>query len=149
MRTPTMRGRKRPILLVEDDIVDVKTVRRAFEHHEIANPLHVAKDGAHALAFLRREGEYADAEHPAIILLDLNLPVMNGIEFLRVAKSDEQIKKLPVVVLTTSHEESDIVESYRLGVAGYIVKPVDFGKFLHAVRVFDLYWALSELPVGQ
>ena len=139
----------KPILLVEDDQVDVKTIRRAFEHHKMLNPLHVVSNGARALELLRRQGAFTnqdDVPRPAIILLDLNMPVMNGIEFLREVKADDELKKIPVVVLTTSNEESDRVKSFELGVAGFIVKPVDFPKFLDAVKVFDLYWKLSELP---
>ena len=138
-----------PILLVEDDLVDVKTVKRALKENKITNPLYVAGHGEEALAYLRREGEHADrsgSPKPGIILLDLNMPVMNGIEFLRVIKADDNLKRIPVIVMTTSHEESDRVESYGLGVAGYVIKPVDFPKFVEAVRVIDLYWTLNELP---
>lgn len=138
-----------PILLVEDDVVDVKTVRRALKENKIINPLHVAGHGEHALAYLRHEGEFSDpatSPRPGIILLDLNMPVMNGVEFLKVIKADDEFKTIPVIVMTTSHEESDRVQSFGLGVAGYIIKPVDFVKFVEAVRVIDLYWTLSELP---
>lgn len=138
-----------PILLVEDDLVDVKTVKRALKENKITNPLHVAGHGEQALAYLRHEGEYADpasSPTPGIIFLDLNMPVMNGIEFLKVIKADDELKKIPVVVMTTSHEESDRVESFGLGVAGYVIKPVDFIKFVEVVRVIDLYWTLNELP---
>jgi CheY-like chemotaxis protein len=144
-----MEAKDKSILLVEDDEIDVETVQRAFETNRVANPLRVVHNGAEALAYLRREGEFAareDVEQPAIVLLDLNMPVMNGIEFLREVKSDDELKKIPIVVLTTSREETDLVESYRLGAAGYIVKPVDFEKFLDAMKVFNLYWSLSELP---
>jgi CheY-like chemotaxis protein len=101
------------------------------------------------LEFLRREGRYAqsaDAPRPGLILLDLNMPVMNGIEFLRIIKADDSLKSIPVVVLTSSRDSPDRVASYKLGVAGYITKPVDFSKFLEAVKIFDLYWSLCELP---
>ena len=138
-----------PILLVEDDLVDVKTVKRALQENRITNPLHVAGHGEEALDYLRHQGKYADvasSPRPGIIFLDLNMPVMNGIEFLKVIKADDELKRIPVLVMTTSHEESDRVESFGLGVAGYVIKPVDFIKFVEAVRVIDLYWTLSELP---
>lgn len=137
------------ILLVEDDTVDVMNVRRAFKKQKITNPLYVVTNGAEALDFLRHCGKFADparAPRPGVILLDLNLPVMNGIEFLREVKHDPQLRLIPVVVLTTSGEERDRIESYQLGVAGYIVKPVDFEKFVNAVTTIDLYWELCELP---
>ena len=138
-----------PILLVDDDQVDVMTVQRAFKRNNMADPLMVVGNGKEAVDYLRHQGEYADAvkfARPGIILLDLNMPVMNGIEFLRVIKVDEALKKIPVIVLTTSKEESDRVESFNLSVAGYIIKPVEFEKFVEAVRVLNLYWTLSELP---
>lgn len=137
-----------PILLVEDDLIDVKTVQRAFEESRVINPLHVARDGEQALQFLRREGPYddpAEAPRPGLILLDLNMPVMNGIEFLQVVKSDDALKNIPVVVLTTSKDESDLIETYNFSVAGYIIKPVDFTQFLDVVKAIDLYWSLNEL----
>jgi len=137
-----------PILLAEDDLVDVKTVQRAFKQFHLTNPLHVVANGSEALAFLRRQGKFAEpatAPRPGIILLDLNMPVMNGIEFLQAIKSDGQLRRIPVIVLTSSKEESDLVASYDLSVAGYIVKPVDFGKFLDVVKAIDLYWSLCEV----
>ncbi len=141
-----------PILLVEDDIVDVKTVRRAFKENKIVNELHVVGNGEEALAYLRNEGSYADAgQHPrpGLVLLDLNMPVMSGIEFLRLAKADPSLRSIPVVVLTTSKMENDRVQSYDLGVAGYIIKPVEFDKFVEAVRTLDLYWTLNQLPHSE
>ncbi len=138
-----------PVLLIEDDLVDVKTIRRAFQQHKLTNPLYVCSNGAEALSFLRHEGTYSDPAslpRPGVILLDVNMPVMNGIEFLREMKTDPAIKQIPVIVLTTSREESDRIRSYELGVAGYIVKPADFPKFLEAIKIFDLYWSLCELP---
>ncbi len=129
-----MRDPNKPILLVDDDVVDVKTTLRALQQHKVPNPLRVVHNGAEALAYLRREGECADAEQPAVILLDLNMPVMNGIEFLREVKSDERLKGIPVVVLTTSREESDLAASRELGAAGYIAKPLEFSKFLDAIQ---------------
>lgn len=137
-----------PILLVEDDQVDVMTVQRAFKKNKIINPLSVCSNGEEALKYLRHEGGYSSPDkspRPGIILLDLNMPVMNGIEFLKVVKSDEDLKRIPVIVLTTSKEEEDRVESFKLSVAGYIIKPVEFEKFVEAVRLIELYWTLSEL----
>lgn len=139
-----MRSNK-PILLVEDDRVDAMTVKRALKEIKITNQLIVRKNGEEALEYLHDIWN----EKPAIILLDLNMPKMNGIEFLKIAKgneSEDSIKKIPVVVLTTSHEEWDRVESFILGVAGYMVKPVDYKQFVDIVRAIDLYWTLSELP---
>ncbi len=138
-----------PILLVEDDQVDVMTVQRAFKRNNIINPLSITSNGEQALQFMRHQGEFQDHEkfpRPGIILLDLNMPVMNGIECLKALKADEELKKLPVIVLTTSKEECDRVESFKLSVAGYIIKPVEFEKFVEAVKVLNLYWTLSELP---
>ena len=132
----------KPVLLVEDDAVDAMTVRRAFKDLKILNPLVHSGNGEEALAYLRDLSN----ERPCVILLDLNMPKMNGVEFLKVAKADTDLKKIPVVVLTTSREEYDIVQSFRLSVAGYIVKPVDYKNFVEAIRTLDLYWTLSELP---
>ena len=138
-----MRGSK-PILLVEDDPVDTMTVKRAFEQLKVANPLVCLVNGEQALEYLRSES----SEEPCVILLDLNMPKMNGIEFLKIAKADNVLKKIPVVVLTVSKEEQDIVEIFKLGVAGYIVKPVDYKKFVEAIEIIEVYWTLSRLPSG-
>jgi CheY-like chemotaxis protein len=132
----------KPILLVEDDNVDAMTVQRAFKDLKVTNPLAHAINGEEALDYLRNESN----AKPCVILLDLNMPKMNGTEFLKIAKADKTLKKIPVVVLTTSQEEQDIIESFNLCVAGYIVKPVDYKKFVEAIRTIDLYWTLSELP---
>ena len=134
----------KPILLVEDDSVDVMTVSRAFKELKVANQLVNRLNGEEALDYLRGNGN----EKPCVILLDLNMPRMNGIEFLKVAKADKDMKKIPVVVLTTSKEDQDKVDSFELSVAGYIVKPVDYIKFVEAMRILNLYWTLSELPNG-
>jgi len=131
-----------PVLLVEDDSVDAMTVKRAFKDLKIKNPLACAANGEEALQYLRNPGN----EKPCIILLDINMPKMNGIEFLKVVRADELLRMIPVVVLSTSSEERDIVESYKLGVGGYIIKPVDYKKFVEAIRMVDLYWTLSQLP---
>lgn len=132
----------RPVLLVEDDTIDAMTVKRAFRDLKVTNPLAHSLNGEEALAYLTQEGK----ETPCVILLDLNMPKMNGAEFLRIIKADPALKKIPVVILTTSNEERDILESFRRSVAGYIVKPVDYQKFVDAIRTVDLYWTLSELP---
>jgi CheY-like chemotaxis protein len=136
-----MRGR-RPILLVEDDVVDSMTVERALRELNIANRLKIVENGEEALSFLRDPGN----EQPCIILLDLNMPRMNGVEFLEIVKRDGLLKRIPVVVLTTSKEEQDKLHSFDLGVAGYIVKPADYIQFIEVVRAIDLYWTLSEIP---
>ena len=138
-----------PILLVEDSKIDIKNVQRAFKKNKISNPLYVTRNGEEALSFLHNQPPHEDTNQsprPGVILLDINMPVMNGIEFLQAIKADKELRKIPVVVLTTSREERDRLESFQLGVAGYIIKPVDFTKFVDAIRVIDLYWKLSELP---
>jgi CheY-like chemotaxis protein len=136
-----MKGKK-PILLVEDDAVDMMTVTRALKEIHVTNRIVNANNGKEALEYLRN----ADNETPCIILLDLNMPRMNGIEFLEIAKQDELLKMIPVVVLTTSKEEQDKVDSFRQSVAGYMVKPVDYQKFVEVMRTINVYWTLSELP---
>jgi len=131
-----------PISLVEDDHVDVMTVKRAFKDLKITNPLVHSINGEQALEYLRSES----SKKPCVILLDLNMPKMNGIEFLRIVKADEVLRRIPVIVLTTSREEQDVIESFNLGIAGYMVKAVDYKKFVEAIRIIDLYWTLSELP---
>ena len=136
-----MRSSK-PILLVEDDKVDAMTVKRALKDIKVTNRLDITNNGEEALAFLRNP----ENEKPGIILLDLNMPKMNGIEFLKIAKKDAELKKIPIVVLTTSKEDQDKVDSFNLGVAGYMIKPVDYLQFVEVVKTIDLYWTLSELP---
>jgi len=126
------------ILLVEDDKVDQKATKRAFNDLKIMNPLEITQNGEEALAYLRDPQN----NNPCLILLDLNMPKMNGIEFLKIAKNDDKLKRIPVVVLTTSEEEEDATESYNLGVAGYIVKPVDYKQFIEAIRTINDYWNL-------
>ncbi len=133
---------KKPVLLVEDDQIDVMAIKRAFEVIKITNRLNVANNGEEALAYLRN----SENEKPCIILLDLNMPKMNGIEFLTIAKQDELLRKIPVVVLTTSREDQDKADSFNLGISGYMVKPVDYKRFVEVVKTIDLYWTLSELP---
>jgi CheY-like chemotaxis protein len=131
-----------PILLVEDDNVDVMTVKRALKDLNIKNQLVSAANGEEALEYLNN----SDNSKPCIILLDLNMPKMNGIEFLTIVKADETLKKIPVVILTTSSQQQDIVESFKLSVAGYIVKSVDYAEFTEAISTINLYWTLSKLP---
>ncbi len=139
-----MRNTK-PILLVEDDSVDAMTVQRAFKDLNITNQLVRKVDGEEALEYLRDQNN----RKPCVILLDLNMPRMNGIEFLKAAKADEKLRIIPTVVLTTSTEEHDKVESFNFSVAGYMVKPVDYKKFVEAIRAINLYWTLSESPNGE
>jgi len=136
-----MRNSK-PILLIEDDNVDVMTVERVLRELKIANQLVSTSNGEQALEYLRTN----DNKKPCVILLDLNMPKMNGTEFLKIVKTDEALKKIPVVVLTTSGQQQDVVESFKLGAAGYMVKSVDYGKFVETIRTINLYWTLSELP---
>jgi len=133
---------KKPILLVEDDEVDVMSVKRSLKDLKVSNRLDVSGNGEEALEFLSEPQN----DLPCIILLDINMPKMNGIEFLRIIKQDDRFKRIPVVVLTSSREEQDKMESFGLGVSGYMVKPADYKKFVEVIRVIDLYWTLSELP---
>ena len=137
------------ILLVEDNPNDVELTLRALKKHNLANKVFVVKDGEEALDFIFATGKYSkrkNEEHPKVILLDLKLPKVGGLEVLRQIKADETTKLIPVVVLTSSKEEKDIVESYRLGVNSYITKPVDFDKFVECVSELGLYWLLYNKP---
>lgn len=134
---------KRPILLVEDDKVDSMTVKRALKEISVSNTLIVAENGEEALEYLRNDQN----ELPCIVLLDLNMPRMNGIEFLDVAKKDNALKKIPVIVLTTSKEERDRMNSFDMGVAGYMIKPVDYKQFVEVIKTINIYWTLSEMPL--
>jgi len=136
-----MRDSK-PILLLEDDTVDAMTVKRALKDLNITNPLVRTGNGEEGLAYLRDENN----ARPCVILLDLNMPKMNGIEFLRVVKADDKLKRIPAIVLTTSKDDQDRVQTFQLNVAGFIVKPVDYMKFVDAMKIVNLYWTLSELP---
>ena len=137
------------ILLVEDDPRDVELSLRGFEKRKMANKVHVVEDGAEALDFLFATGAHAgrSIDAPKVVLLDLKLPKVDGLEVLRRIKSDERTRMIPVVVLTSSREERDMVESYKLGVNSYISKPLDFDKFLASVEELGLYWLLlNEVP---
>jgi CheY-like chemotaxis protein len=134
------------ILLVEDDEVDVMNVKRAFKKNNITNPLFVAGNGVEALEMLRGDGEQQLVPRPRIILLDLNMPKMGGIEFLTAVRQDEDLKSITVFVMTTSNEDRDKVEAYKLNVAGYIVKPLSMESFISAVSILNNYWQLIEFP---
>lgn len=135
------------ILLVEDDPGDVLMTREAFEHHKIRNPLHVASDGVEALQFLNREGRFERAPRPGLILLDLNLPGKDGREVLDEIKQAPELRSIPVVILTTSEAEEDILRSYDLHANAYVTKPVDFDTFAEVVRKIDDFWvSLVQLP---
>jgi CheY-like chemotaxis protein len=135
------------VLLVEDDDGDVLMTREAFEHHKIRNNLHVVRDGEEALRFLRREGEYEDAPRPGLVLLDLNLPRVDGREVLAEMKSDPELRVIPVVVLTTSEAEEDILRSYTLHANAYVSKPVDFDRFIDVIRqIDDFFVTVVKLP---
>lgn len=137
-----MDTRELHFLLVDDDEVDVMNVQRAFQKNRITNPVHVANNGQEALAKLR-DGSVGPRR---LVLLDLNMPRMNGIEFLRALRGDEELRSTSVVVLTTSNEERDKVEAYKLNVAGYLVKPVTFANFIDLMATLNKYWTLVELP---
>lgn len=134
-------------LLIDDDEVDVMTVKRAFKKNNITSPLYTASNGIEALAMLRgKDMPKLLPGHRRLILLDLNMPKMGGIEFLRELRADPELRPLPVIVLTTSNEDKDKVEAYNLNVAGYIIKPVTFSKFVEAMATLNKYWTLNEMP---
>jgi CheY-like chemotaxis protein len=137
------------ILLVEDSPTDVLLAKEALEYSKIANNLHIASDGVEAMAFLHREGKNKDAPRPGLILLDLNLPKMDGREVLQQIKNDESLKRIPTVVLTTSKSEADVFRAYGLHANCYIVKPVDFEKFAEVVKHIECFWfSVVTLPEG-
>ena len=139
------------ILLVEDNPSDVQLTLHALERNNLANQIHVVRDGVEALDFLFCSGPYADRSqrNPRVVLLDLKLPRIDGLEVLRRMREEQRTRTIPVVVLTSSREERDIVESYKLGVNSYIVKPVDFEQFAEAVRQLGFYWALLNQPPSK
>ena len=140
------------ILMVEDDPKDVELTLTALEEYNLANEVVVTRDGEEALNYLYCRGNFATRsnENPAVMLLDLKLQKVHGLEVLEQIKSDEKLKMIPVVVLTSSHEEKDMVTSYKLGVNAYVVKPVDFHEFVNAVKELGVFWALiNEPPPGS
>ncbi|MEN6384965.1 MAG: response regulator [Phycisphaerales bacterium] len=132
----------KPILLVDDDDVDAIITQRAINDLKITNELIRKVDGEDALEYLKD----ANNPRPCVILLDLNMPRMNGFEFLKIVKKDDDLKRIPIAVLTTSDVDQNIIDSFNLGVAGYIVKPVDYKQFLEAMKTINMYWTLSQLP---
>ena len=136
-----MSNLNRTILIVEDDMVDVMTIKRAVGQLGITNPLHIESNGEEALRYLSTCNEL-----PGLVILDLNMPKMNGTEFLKLIRNNEEYKSLPVVVLTTSKEQQDKLDTFNLFISGYMIKPVDFSQFKDMVRTIHHYWELSELP---
>ena len=139
----------RTILLAEDSPKDVELTLEALAYNNLANQVVVVNDGVEALEYLRCEGKYKHRKegNPAVVLLDIKMPRMDGIEVLRIIRSEPALKKLPVVILTSSREEQDLVTTYELGVNAYVVKPVDFKQFMNAVKEIGVFWAiLNELP---
>lgn len=130
------------ILLVEDDEVDIMNVQRAFKKNNINNPLYIARNGMEALEMLQTD----QVPMPQVIILDINMPKMNGIEFLRELRADSKLKHISVFVMTTSNEDSDKISAYNLNIAGYILKPLSFEKFLSSVATLNSYWKLCERP---
>lgn len=142
----------KPILLVEDDPRDLELTLVALERSQLANEVIVVRDGAAALDYLKREGSYVDRVegNPAVILLDLKLPKVNGLEVLKSVRATDNLRSVPVVMLTSSHEESDVLRSYELGVNAYVVKPVEFKQFVAAIADLGVFWAvLNEPPPGS
>lgn len=137
------------VLLVDDDPGDTLMIREAFEHNKVRNALECVADGVQAMQYLRREGEYADASRPDLILLDLNLPRKDGREVLAEIKSDPVLATIPVVVLTTSHAEEDVLKSYQLHANAYVTKPVDFERFIEVVRQIDEFFVTVVKLPGQ
>jgi len=142
------------ILLVEDDPKDVELTLAALDEHHLANAVFVVHDGAEALDYLYHRGEYAARApgNPVVVLLDNKMPKVNGLEVLKIIKADAQLKMIPVVVLTSSRETPDLIEFYKHGVNAYVVKPVDFGEFMKAVKQLGIFWAAVNEPpppIGQ
>jgi two-component system response regulator len=143
-------GRPIEILLVEDSSTDVMLAEEALEHAKMRNNLHVVKDGVEAMAFLRNEGKYFDVPRPDLMLLDLNMPRKDGREVLAEVKADDNLKTIPVVVLTTSQAQEDVLKAYGLHANCYISKPVDFQQFTNVVQAIDQFWfTVVTLPTGN
>lgn len=141
-----MRTWARPILLVEDNPMDVDLTIQAFEQHSVANPIHVCRDGEEAIQYMEAHGLATDSQLPILVLLDLRLPKVDGIEVLRQVRNHSVWQQIPTVVLTTSRENGDIEAAYKLGVNSYVVKPVDFVAFAEVVRTIKMYWLLTNEP---
>jgi CheY-like chemotaxis protein len=141
-------ARLRPILLVEDSLKDVELVLAALKKHNLANEVEVARDGVQALDFLYRRGQYASrpAGEPIVIFLDLKMPRKDGLEVLAEIKADAALRTIPIVMLTSSREEADLVRSYQLGVNAYVVKPVGFQEFVDAIKQTGMFWAVVNEP---
>jgi DNA-binding response OmpR family regulator len=149
METMNKLGR---ILLVEDDPKDVELTLTALEEYNLANEVIVARDGEEALEYLYSRGKFKTrtSDNPAVMLLDLKLPKVDGLEVLKQVKSEEKLRMIPIVVLTSSKEEKDMVASYKLGVSAYVVKPVDFHEFVNAIKELGIFWAvINEPPPGS
>jgi CheY-like chemotaxis protein len=140
------------ILLAEDNAADLELTLEALDHHRLANEVDVVRDGVEALDYLWRRGPHASrpAGNPAVVLLDLKMPKLDGLQVLKQVKADPALRQIPIVMLTSSREEQDLVESYRLGVNAYVVKPVDFTQFIEVVRQLGMFWAVvNEPPPGS
>ena len=140
------------VLMAEDNEHDIVATKRAWKKHYIANPLYIVNDGEECLDFLRQKGKYSEpgaAPRPGILLLDINMPKMNGLAVLKEIRKDDDLRRLPVIILTTSKAEEDRIKGYDLGVNAYVVKPVGFENFSEAVRTISLFWQLVELPGGE
>ena len=147
-----MMAELKRILLAEDNPQDVELTLTALDEHNLANEVVVVNDGAEALDYLYRRGKYAMRadNDPAVVLLDLKMPKVDGLEVLRTIKKDDKLKSIPLVILTSSREEKDLVESYKLGVNAYVVKPVNFQQFIEAVKELGAFWAvINEPPPGS
>ncbi|MCA9921980.1 MAG: response regulator [Anaerolineales bacterium] len=134
------------VLLVEDSKHDQRFVRRAWEKNNITNPLDVVTNGQECLAYLHQEGKYVNKLRPGIVLMDIRMPVMDGIEALQAIRADQDLKHMPVIMLTTSQEDADLIKSYDLGCNSFVQKPVDFDGLAEAVRAIHAFWTLSKLP---
>lgn len=146
MTMHSVNGTTVNVLMVDDDEVDVESLRRSFVQRKISNPLHVAHDGVNALEMLRGEAGKPALDRPLIVLLDINMPRMSGLEFLQAIRADEWLRDLVVFVLTTSADQSDVYDAYNLNVAGYILKSNAGDCFLDAIDLIDCYWRIVELP---
>jgi CheY-like chemotaxis protein len=136
----------RPILLVEDNPMDLDLALQAFEEYAVANPIAICRDGEEALDYIDRHAQPDDAQRPLVVLLDLRLPKVDGLEVLRFARQNKVWQKIPIVVMTTSRENSDIDKAYELGANSYIVKPIDFDAFSEVVKTIKMYWLLTNQP---